>query len=138
MFGHFPELIIVLVLALVFFGPEKLPEIANSAGKMVGELRNAMHAVTEGDREIKDDEFDTYYYEAMQRQADDEAYLDELPDPADDTVEYPEVDGVEHVHNGAYSPQHDEAQVVGEGASLVRPPSPPTPEAVRPDGPESA
>ncbi|GAC1402306.1 MAG: hypothetical protein NVSMB52_16240 [Chloroflexota bacterium] len=31
--GHFPELIIVLVIALIVFGPGKLPEIGRSLGK---------------------------------------------------------------------------------------------------------
>ena len=42
MFGHLPELAIVLLIALIFFGPEKLPEVAASAGKMIREVRQAM------------------------------------------------------------------------------------------------
>lgn len=97
MFGHFPELVVVLVLALIFFGPEKLPEIAGSAGKMIGELRSAMDAVTHQDEEIEDDEFSTYYYESLQRQGNEEE-LEELPDPADEgdyprsDTEWPDVD----------------------------------------------
>ena len=32
-FGHGPELIIILVIALIFLGPGKIPEIAQMLGK---------------------------------------------------------------------------------------------------------
>ena len=36
-----PHLIIVFVVALVVFGPEKLPELARNFGKLMGEFRRA-------------------------------------------------------------------------------------------------
>jgi TatA/E family protein of Tat protein translocase len=39
MLGHLPELIIVLVLALIFFGPQKLPEMAASLGKGIRDFK---------------------------------------------------------------------------------------------------
>lgn len=41
MFGvsHLPELLIVLVLALVVFGPKRLPEIGGAMGKGIREFR---------------------------------------------------------------------------------------------------
>jgi sec-independent protein translocase protein TatB len=36
-----PHLIIVFVVALVVFGPEKLPELARNIGKLMGEFRRA-------------------------------------------------------------------------------------------------
>lgn len=102
MFGHFPELVIVLVLALIFFGPEKLPEIAGSAGKMVGELRAAMDAAMHPDTEIADDEFATYYYDSVHRSGEADVELDDLPDPGDD------VDDEEYDQNAfRFTPEHD-------------------------------
>ena len=96
MFGHLPELVIVLILGLIFFGPEKLPEIAGSAGKMVGELRAAFDTAMQPDQEIDDDEFSTYYYDAMHRSGDLDAdfELDEVDDPGDggEQTESDEVD----------------------------------------------
>ena len=39
--GHLWELMIVLVIALVVFGPKRLPEIGSSVGKGIREFRNA-------------------------------------------------------------------------------------------------
>lgn len=40
MFGiGFPELIVILVLALVIIGPKKLPELGRSIGRGIAELR---------------------------------------------------------------------------------------------------
>ena len=36
-----PELIIILVIALIVFGPRKLPELGRSLGKSIGEFRKA-------------------------------------------------------------------------------------------------
>lgn len=47
MFGGlgFTEIILIVVLILVFFGPERLPEMARSAGKLLREFRGAMNEV---------------------------------------------------------------------------------------------
>lgn len=36
-----PEIILILVLALVLFGPQKLPELARNLGKAMAEFRKA-------------------------------------------------------------------------------------------------
>ena len=36
-----PELVIILVLALIIFGPRKLPDLGRSLGKSIGEFRKA-------------------------------------------------------------------------------------------------
>lgn len=73
MFGHLPELIIVVVIGLIVFGPEKLPEVAGNAGKMMREFRAAMdeimhpiHSAVSSDSAAPDD-FSAYYYESLAR-----------------------------------------------------------------------
>jgi sec-independent protein translocase protein TatA len=39
--GHLYELIIVLIIALVVFGPKRLPELGSSLGKGIREFRKA-------------------------------------------------------------------------------------------------
>lgn len=41
MFGT-TELVLIFAAALVLFGPDKLPEIAQSLGKMMGDFKKAM------------------------------------------------------------------------------------------------
>src|SRR5689334_14975662 len=43
MFGSIggAELLVILVIALIVFGPSKLPEIGKSLGRMMGEFRRA-------------------------------------------------------------------------------------------------
>jgi len=43
MFGTLggPELFLILVIALIVFGPKKLPEIGKNMGRMIGEFRRA-------------------------------------------------------------------------------------------------
>jgi sec-independent protein translocase protein TatA len=42
-----PELILILAIALVIFGPSKLPEIGKSLGKALGEFKSQANKVTE-------------------------------------------------------------------------------------------
>ena len=43
MFGSLgvPEILLILVLALLIFGPKKLPQIGKSLGRAMGEFRRA-------------------------------------------------------------------------------------------------
>lgn len=46
MFGiGFPELLLILVIALVVLGPEKLPQIARALGRGLSEIRRATEEV---------------------------------------------------------------------------------------------
>lgn len=75
MFGHFPELVIIMVIALIVFGPEKMPEMARNAGKMVREFRTAMDQVMNPvDIDVPDD-FSAFYQEEMERES------EEIPSP---------------------------------------------------------
>jgi len=38
---QFPEIVVIMILALLLFGPKKLPEIGRTLGKAMRELRKA-------------------------------------------------------------------------------------------------
>ena len=49
MFGMgMQELIVIFVIALLIFGPKKLPEIGRSLGRSLGEFRRASEELKEG------------------------------------------------------------------------------------------
>lgn len=48
-----PELILILAIALVIFGPSKLPEIGRSLGKAINEFKGHANKITE-DLDISD------------------------------------------------------------------------------------
>ncbi len=54
--GHLPELFIVLVLALIVFGPARLPEVASAIGKGMREFRRATSEIE--DAVLHHDEID--------------------------------------------------------------------------------
>lgn len=49
------ELILILVIALVIFGPAKLPEIGKSLGKALNEFKSQANKVT-GDLKVDSDD----------------------------------------------------------------------------------
>ncbi|MDI6709570.1 MAG: twin-arginine translocase TatA/TatE family subunit [Thermoanaerobacterales bacterium] len=42
-----PELIIILVVALIIFGPKRLPQVGRSLGKTLSEFRRSSRDITE-------------------------------------------------------------------------------------------
>lgn len=60
MFGNigFPELLIILVIALLIFGPKKLPEVGRSIGRALREFRKTSDEIKEKiEEEIQTEEF---------------------------------------------------------------------------------
>lgn len=59
MFGSlgFPELLVIFVIALIVFGPRKLPELGRSLGKSIAEFKRASNELRNTlDEEIRAEE----------------------------------------------------------------------------------
>jgi sec-independent protein translocase protein TatA len=55
----FPGLILILVIALIIFGPNKLPEIGRAVGKSMREFKNATNGLTDDiKKDIKENQQD--------------------------------------------------------------------------------
>ena len=48
----FPELLIVLVIALIVLGPKKLPEVGRSLGRGMREFKDSISGVTGDDDDL--------------------------------------------------------------------------------------
>lgn len=51
-----PGLILILVVALIIFGPSKLPEIGKAAGSTLKEFKNATKGLTDDDSSTKSED----------------------------------------------------------------------------------
>ncbi|NIS75463.1 MAG: twin-arginine translocase subunit TatB [Deltaproteobacteria bacterium] len=57
MFGiGFQEILLVLLIALIFFGPKKLPDLARSLGRGVAEFKKAADEVKRSFEEVVEEE----------------------------------------------------------------------------------
>lgn len=52
-----PELIVILVIALIVIGPKKLPEIARSIGRAIGEFQRSFDDLKDTiEKEVRDEQ----------------------------------------------------------------------------------
>jgi len=50
-----PSLILILIVALLIFGPSKLPEIGRAAGNSLREFKNATKGIVDDDNSTSDE-----------------------------------------------------------------------------------
>jgi sec-independent protein translocase protein TatB len=105
MFGiGLPELILIMAVALIVVGPEKLPGLARSLAKGIGELKKATGTLKES---LQDD--------------DNAPWRDTKPDPAakieqsQSPFQSPSVEGVNPVHSSEQqAPVADSAELTND------------------------
>lgn len=64
---HGLDLVVILVIALLIFGPKKLPEMGSAIGKSIKEFRKGMNELTAG-KEEKTPEMTRLELESAQRE----------------------------------------------------------------------
>ncbi len=87
MFGSIgmPELIIILTIALIIFGPRKLPELGRSLGKSLSEFKRASNEL----KNTLDEEIRLEEQRSTERQRAPESSVEEssqVSEPAETTV----------------------------------------------------
>lgn len=67
--GFHPELIVIVVIALLIFGPKKLPEMGSAIGKSIKEFRKGMNELQQPkDEEVKTPDASKLELEAIERE----------------------------------------------------------------------
>jgi sec-independent protein translocase protein TatA len=82
MFGSIgmPELVIILMIALIIFGPRKLPELGRSLGKSLGEFKRASNELRNTlDEEIRLEEQRSTPPRPAEQRAADQQESQEVP-----------------------------------------------------------
>jgi TatA/E family protein of Tat protein translocase len=84
MFGSIgvPELLIILTIALIIFGPRKLPELGRSLGRSLNEFKRASNEL----RHTLDEEIRLEDQRSTDRQRPPESTYAARPDQPDDVV----------------------------------------------------
>lgn len=93
MFGTLggPELLLILVIALIVFGPRKLPEIGKSIGKMMVEFRRASNDFKRTiEDEVEADKMRSALDVPATPPSAAEAALERIKEPAEDAAPPPE------------------------------------------------
>jgi Tat protein translocase TatB subunit len=86
MFGiGMPELLVILVLALIVLGPKKLPELARALGKGMAELRRATDELKDEFRQMEHEVEEA----STQPTPKDDAVLEKSPEPPSPTDSVP-------------------------------------------------
>jgi len=64
-----PELVVILVIALIIFGPKKLPEMGRAVGKAMSEFKKTSEGI---ERQIRDEADSVKQSVAPEEDADEE------------------------------------------------------------------
>jgi len=115
------EMVVIFILALVLFGPKKLPEIGRTIGKAITEFRKASNELkTTFDREL--------------RTLEQETKLSEVTDQFQhDTYNY-DYSSYESTYEGAYGESYDSGAIESSTASASAPQDAESPSAVAIEG----
>jgi sec-independent protein translocase protein TatB len=109
MFGiGFQEMLIILVVVLIFFGPKRLPDLAKSLGKGIAEFKKASEEVRKGIEDAVKEEPATG-----------------TPHPPEDLSSYGKAPGSAHAPEETANPESAATTEVPEPASGTAPGVPP-------------
>ena len=106
MFGiGLPELMVIVVVAIVVFGPDRLPDFARQAGRMVRQVRKFTESARDEIREELGPEFSDFELTDLDPRRAVRKYINEVWDEEDDEVAAPPVrKGLRPLEDGELPP----------------------------------
>jgi Tat protein translocase TatB subunit len=145
MFGiGFPELIVICIVALIFIGPKKLPDLMRQGGKLFVQLRRTANdvrssfdqVVHEAEEELRKSEAEALRQAILADHVKSPKLLDAATVVPPGTGNSHDPDGHEHVHGDHHyhDHHHDDHHHGGELDHAVHPVTDGQPDPHRPDG----
>jgi sec-independent protein translocase protein TatB len=119
----FSELVLILIVGLIVFGPEKLPEVVRTTGLWIGKLRRSFNSIrSEIEREVG--------VEELKRDLHNQAIMDSLKGVQDDLRgAQQELERLPYdVNNSIASPPPSTPQAGSIGATTAPAPTQPAPQ----------
>lgn len=114
----FSELVLILIVGLIVFGPEKLPEVVRTTGLWIGKLRRSFNNIrAEIEREVG--------VEELKRDLHNQAIMDSLKGVQDDLRGAQSE--IERLPNELRNTLHDPATPAQAASPTTVPPTPPAP-----------
>ena len=109
MFGiGLPELMVIIVVAIVVFGPDRLPDFARQAGRMVRQVRKFTESARDEIREELGPEFSDFELSDLDPRRAVRKYIDDAWNEADEPEE-PARPGLRPLDEGELPPYDVEA-----------------------------
>ncbi|MCX4190513.1 Sec-independent protein translocase protein TatB [Methylophaga sp. OBS3] len=119
----FPELVVILLVALIVIGPDKLPKVAHTLGLMVGRMQRFMSAVKNDlDQELKNNDLLRLQEELKHQQEGLNEELRRGMKPVADVIRRSEAEVAETIQTTSIQPVYTKAKqptatIKSEGAT---------------------
>ncbi|HYO41477.1 MAG TPA: sec-independent translocase [Nocardioidaceae bacterium] len=109
MFGiGLPELMVIIVVAVIVFGPDRLPDFARQAGRLVRQVRQFTQAARDDIRSELGPEFADFEITDLDPRRAVRKYIEDAWDETDDDDE-PVLAGQQPLHDGEVPPYDSDA-----------------------------
>jgi sec-independent protein translocase protein TatB len=104
-----PELLVIIVVAVIVFGPDRLPEFARQAGRLVRQVRQFTNAARDDIRSELGPEFANFELTDLDPRRAMRKYIQDAWDESDDDVAEPVRPGQRPLADGELPPYDSDA-----------------------------
>ena len=110
MFGiGLPELLVIIVVAVIVFGPDRLPEFARQAGRLVRQVRQFTNSARDDIRNELGPEFADFEISDLDPRRAMRKYIQDAWDESEDGAEGPQRPGQRALEDGELPPYDRDA-----------------------------